>query len=112
MDHLRKQFEPEDYRHHDMTMGGPTSIDLISSVSYWCLLLKVNHLFVELCLHPLLPVNRILVLAVWKFVIDAVKGLDLRMFSRRHDCVTPHQMHPQAITQVITVCFKSRIDLD
>uniref|UniRef100_A0A0R3WJP3 B30.2/SPRY domain-containing protein n=1 Tax=Hydatigena taeniaeformis TaxID=6205 RepID=A0A0R3WJP3_HYDTA len=29
LDHLRKQLEPEDYRHHGMGMGGPANIDLM-----------------------------------------------------------------------------------
>eukprot|EP00108_Taenia_solium_P001407 TsM_000688100 transcript=TsM_000688100 gene=TsM_000688100 len=30
LDHLRKQLEPEDYRHHGMGMGGPANIDLMA----------------------------------------------------------------------------------
>uniref|UniRef100_A0A5K3EZT7 EF-hand domain-containing protein n=2 Tax=Mesocestoides corti TaxID=53468 RepID=A0A5K3EZT7_MESCO len=31
LDQLRKQLEPEDYRHHPMGIGGPSSLDLMSS---------------------------------------------------------------------------------
>lgn len=33
LDHLRKQFEPEDYRHHGIAMGG-ANLDLMAQVSF------------------------------------------------------------------------------